>query len=851
MDRTRLRSTASPGITVMLAGAALVLIGSRPENFLDRRGWVAVCAGSLILLAFFALRYRASKKVLFTREAHASVQPPGQIGGGLAAPDYHFRVIADSAPVMIWISGLDKKCTWFNRLWLDFTGRTLEQEMGDGWAAGVHAEDLERCLATYVGAFDRREPFEMEYRLRRHDGQWRWIVDHGVPFTEPDGTFLGYVGSCIDIHDRKQTEEALKTTNKALQEYANIVDLAAVMVRDTEFRVTGWTSGAQALYGFTASQALGTFAWDLLCTEFPEPFEEIQTKLFATGQWQGQLRQKASDGRDIVVNSLWALHRNKEGEPLAILTVNVDVTAHKVLEEQIRLRADELEAFMDATPAFVWIAHDAGCKVITGNRAANQLLGIQPGTNASQTPWGTPAIPVKHFKMDGTEYRPEELPMQRAAAAGETVENIEFELGLADGRRVPVSGNAAPLFDAAGRVRGCIGVFLDATEKRHAEDRFRLAVEASPSGMILSNDHGKIVLVNSETERLFGYRREEMMGQPIESLVPRQIRDDHRTYRKGFYADPRARRMGEGRDLYAVRKDGTEFPVEIALNPIQTAEGRLVLSAIVDITERKRLERERLESLANERLLDTEKALREAEAELARVVRALTVGELATSIAHEINQPLAAVVTNAHACLRWLARETPNLAEARESLALIIRDGNRAGEVIHRIRELLKKESPSPASLDMSELIRETHAFASADLEKRRISARLELSADVPLVRGDRILLQQVLLNLIMNSADAMASSGGPRELLLTSTRNGDGGVLVAVRDTGVGIDPSNVNRMFDAFFTTKNDGIGLGLSISRSIIESHGGRIWAEPNNGPGVTVQFHLPAGEQENLS
>jgi signal transduction histidine kinase len=255
-----------------------------------------------------------------------------------------------------------------------------------------------------------------------------------------------------------------------------------------------------------------------------------------------------------------------------------------------------------------------------------------------------------------------------------------------------------------------------------------------------------------------------------------------------------------------------------------------------------------MELIAKERALAMERALRETEAELARVARALSVGELTTSIAHEINQPLAGVVTNAEAGLRWLSRETPNIEKAKASLALIVRDGNRASAVIRGIRELLTKERPQTTSLDINEVIREVLALAHAELTKRGITPYSELAPDLPPVLSDRVQLQQVILNLIMNSADAMASIDRPKELFITSQKPIDSGVLVTVRDSGIGIHPQDVDLIFEPFFTTKPAGIGMGLALSRSIVESHGGRIWPQLNEGPGLTVQFSLPAAAAE---
>ncbi len=268
----------------------------------------------------------------------------------------------------------------------------------------------------------------------------------------------------------------------------------------------------------------------------------------------------------------------------------------------------------------------------------------------------------------------------------------------------------------------------------------------------------------------------------------------------------------------------------------------------MDVTEKGQIEEERSEIQVKAQPLPPQKALRQRTPEFARGVRTLSMGEVAPSIAHEVNQPLAAVLTNAEAGLQWLSGETPNVQEAKESLALIVRDGNRASAIIRSIRALLKKERGAMACLDMKELIREAIAPARAELLKRRIALRIDCSEGLPPVWGERIQLQQVILNLTMNGGEAMACNDGSKELLVTCRRSADDSVLVAVRDSGAGVHPEYLERIFDPFFTTKDAGMGMGLSISRSIIEAHGGRIWAELNEGPGLTVQFSIPIASRE---
>ncbi|HKD26841.1 MAG TPA: ATP-binding protein, partial [Xanthobacteraceae bacterium] len=244
-----------------------------------------------------------------------------------------------------------------------------------------------------------------------------------------------------------------------------------------------------------------------------------------------------------------------------------------------------------------------------------------------------------------------------------------------------------------------------------------------------------------------------------------------------------------------------------------------------------------------------EAALREAQTELAHVTRVTTMGELAASIAHEVNQPLAAVVTNANACLRWLAGGTPNLEEAREAVERIIRDGKRAGDVIGRIRALVKKNGTEQASLDINEAVQEVVGLIQSEIQKNGVVLRMELAADLPRVLGDRVQLQQVILNLMMNGIEAMSGvTDRSRDLLIRSRQHESDKVLVAVQDSGVGLQSESLDRLFKAFFTTKPKGMGMGLAISRSIIEAHGGKLWAVSNDGPGATFQFTLHIGSKE---
>jgi two-component system, LuxR family, sensor kinase FixL len=341
-----------------------------------------------------------------------------------------------------------------------------------------------------------------------------------------------------------------------------------------------------------------------------------------------------------------------------------------------------------------------------------------------------------------------------------------------------------------------------------------------------SND--VITYWNRGAEELYGWRPDEAIGKVSHQLM--------KTVFPAPLEDITAELLRTGRwegELIHTKRDGTFVRVASRWSLQRNERGRpvAILETNNDITEGRR----------------TQEALDRTQAELAHVSRVTTLGELAASIAHEVNQPLAGIVTNGAACLRWLGREPPELDEARRAVESMINDGKRASEVVSRLRALSKKTDPQRLRLDLNEVIDEVILLFQRELLNNRVALRLELASALPPVLGDRIQLQQVLMNLLINAIQAMAPvTGQPRELLIRSRRHDANQVVLEVMDSGIGITPENADRLFSAFFTTKPDGMGIGLSICRSIIEAHGGRIWASPNTGPGATLQFTLPLSE-----
>jgi PAS domain S-box-containing protein len=662
----------------------LIHLRSMPAvAYFDSLPFVAILAGMA-----FELSYDLYAALVISRKLQLSE-------ASLQESEVRFRIAADSAPVPIWMSGTDKLCTFFNKSWLDFTGRTMEQEIGNGWAEGVHPDDLQRCRQTYTVAFDAREPFVMEYRLRRRDGEYRWIKDDGVPRYDTQKNFSGYIGSCVDITESTRKEQAL---------------------RESEERMSLAMDAAK----------LGLWEWD------------------------------------VSKDQLW------------------------------------------------------------GTKARSALLGL-PTSGAIKLEDGLSTVHAN----DRNRVR---QTLKDAARTGEDY-HLEYRVVLPDGSVQWTDHRGRCVRGTDGKDLILRGISMDVTERKRAEEKFRMAVEASPSGILLVNQTGQIVLVNSQIEQLFGYGREELIGHSVEILVPERFAGAHPEHRAKFFAAPAARAMGAGRELFARRKDGTEFPVEIGLNPIQSPEGALVLAAVVDISAR----------------LEAEEEAGRRRQQIELLSRASLLGEMTASLAHELSQPLATIINNASAAMEYIEQDRLDPTQLQEILTDVIADGRRAVDIIRNVRNAIKKGSAIRGRINLNDMVKAVRHMVYPDAAAHLCTLEMSLARDLPSVDGDPTQIQQVLLNLVHNAFDAMGGTpSGQRVVEISTNYNGDGTISVAVRDHGRGISEKTRERLFEQFFTTKEEGLGMGLAIVRSIVEAHGGTIAAENADGGGARFHFRLPASK-----
>jgi two-component system sensor kinase FixL len=338
--------------------------------------------------------------------------------------------------------------------------------------------------------------------------------------------------------------------------------------------------------------------------------------------------------------------------------------------------------------------------------------------------------------------------------------------------------------------------------------------------------------VNAHAEKLFGYARDELIGKNVEILLPERFGTSYENDRANIFIAPEPRETNSHAELFARRKDGSEFPVEIGVNPVQTPRGLVVLANVVDISAR----------------LAAEEVARRTREQVELLSRVSLLGEMTASLAHELNQPLAAIVNNATAAMQYLEQGRLNPEQLKDILSDVVADGRRARDVMHNVRSAIKKGAAIRGRINLNDLVNAITHMVQPDAAAHLCKIRMSLTADLPPIEGDPIQIQQAVVNLVRNAFDAMRDAPPSRRIVEIATDyNGDGAIGVAVRDYGSGISEATRDRLFEQFFTTKDEGLGMGLAIVRSIVEAHGGTISAENAQGGGASFHFRLPIIEE----
>jgi PAS domain S-box-containing protein len=505
----------------------------------------------------------------------------------------------------------------------------------------------------------------------------------------------------------------------------------------------------------------------------------------------------------------------------------IGVTAFLAVQNQAReMVLREQAGLLDLTHDTIFV-RDMNDVIIYWNRGAEELYGWKQAEAAGK---------ITHQLMQTI------FPMPLEKITAELLRDGRWEGELVhtkkDGTQAIVASRWSVQPDAQGRPVAILETNNDITQRKQAEEALRRsdAYLAEAQRLSLTGSFGWKVssgelFWSEESFRIFGYDRTTKPS--LELLIQRTHPTDIARVRQLI---DRASRDGRDWELehQLLMPDGSIKSAHVVARAVRDESGSVeFVGAIMDVSAAKRAEQQ----------------LRHAQAELAHISRVTTLGELTASIAHEVNQPLTAVVTNAEAALRWLAAEPPNLDKAREALGHIVKDGMRASDVIHRIRAIIKKAPSRMARVDVNEAVLDVITVTRSELLRHGVSLQTQLATGLPLIEGDRIQLQQVILNLILNAAEAMRGiDEGAREMRISTGRDTSNGALVSVRDSGPGLDPQSLDRLFEAFYTTKPDGLGMGLAICRSIIEAHGGRLWATANEPRGAVFQFTLPLERDE---
>jgi PAS domain S-box-containing protein len=713
---------------------------------------------------------------------------------------------------------------------------------------------------------------EAEARLRRFDGEYRWFLFRANPLRDESGNIVKWFGINADITERKRAEDLLTGEKRILEMVAKGDPLPQILDGVCRF-VEGQASGFLASILLVDGNRLRHGGAPSLPKIYTDAIDGI-----VIGPATGPCGTAAFRGEQVIVvdianDPLWTDYREAAlphslracwSTPVVSSQGKVIATFAMYYREPRSPSPRDLETIEQITH-LAGVAIERKLTQEALQRSETYLAEAQRLAHIGSWAWnlrtGSRFWSQETFRIFDYDpekvtpawdsilerVHPEDLPEIERRAKMAYAQNrwvnpeLDFRIVLADGTIKHLHSIAHPAMDESGEIINVVGTIMDVTERKRAEEKVRRSEESLLEAQRLSHMGSwrhdvasGTVIVSPEIYRIFGVQPDEDTSS-AEFWLSRNHPEDQQRIQELFERCESQKTEYES-DYRIVLNDGTIKHLHAVGHPVVSQSGELIemIGTAMDVTEHKRAEEER-------------ERLRQLETELAHINRVTMLGELASSLAHELNQPIAAATTSANACLRWLAHNPPDLERARAAATRIENDGNRAAEIIQRLRAFYKTGAPPKRELvDLNQVAEEILALLRDEADRHSISLRTELAPHLPQIMADRVQLQQVLMNLLLNGIEAMTDRAG--ELIIRSQSAEDGLLVISVSDTGVGLPSEKLDRLFGAFYTTKPQGTGMGLAISRSIIEAHGGRLWATANAVRGATFHFTLPSELQQ---
>jgi len=755
----------------------------------------------------------------------------------LRRSEKELRDAIDTIPALVWSALPDGSNTYVNKRFVEYTGSSAEQTAGSGWQALVHPDDRERHAGKWMEAVATGEPHESEVRSRRSDGQYRWQLDRGAPLRDEDGNIVKWYGVTTDIEDRKRAEEALQLVSSDLQDSkAKLEDAQRIAhVGYWEWDLTSnrviWSDETYRIYGLRPQE----YPIDIAVIRkmvHPEDLEFVFR--VAEEALRGGLRTDVEhriirpSGELRTVHSQGDVKKDSSGRPCQMFGTVQDITDRKRADEALQQNQFYLAEGQRLAHMGSWAFNPSGF-FDYWSQELFEIYGLDPQKGAPTLEEYLAAV-----HPQDRDFMADTIKRMHAERSGC---DVKKRIVRSDGELRYIRWVGIPVVQGE-VLKGFLGTAIDVTEQElltqelerrqaHLTEAQKLTHTGSWAWR-LADRKMKTEHLSEEWYRIFGFDPTE--EAPTREEYLERIHPEDRLECKGVGERAIEEKADYDQQFRIFLPNGIVKWIHTVGHPVLSDAGDLegFVGSSTDISELKSAEQER-------------EKLRELEADLAHINRVSTLGEMAASLAHEIKQPIAAAITSANSCIEWLAHEPPNLDRARVAAARIDKYGNRAAEIIDRIRSFYRKSPPQRELVDVNGIIQEMLTLLRGEATRHSVAMHTELAAELPKIMADRVQLQQVFMNLMVNGIEAMKDSGG--ELTVKSQLQ-DGQLQFSVSDTGPGLPAGRVDQIFSAFFTTKPQGSGMGLAISRSIVESHGGRLWAMGNGRQGAIFYLSLPA-------